>query len=256
MSVLRVVHMLTTTLTLSPPVCPEEAPNAARHLQLALDTLSQLSASWPMAEAWHDSLRNTARNSTYNGWGALKAAAVAERSADESVGIFRHTNTANPPPIASPGFSSRAFGSQSGFSATSISPEAIQSNSPIRSEVPTVPLGQPRPFPSHSQPSMQQHTQQLPLQQSTFSNQAFSNPPQPSFASHNNTYSQYSSAPAISAQDGFHDLSHAFINPEMPPIFPLTNEGIPYDAFEADLHAFFRGEEPSYLDSLNFGNQL
>lgn len=38
-----------------------------------------------MAEAWHESLRNSARNSQYNGWGALKAAAAAERNADEAV---------------------------------------------------------------------------------------------------------------------------------------------------------------------------
>lgn len=38
-----------------------------------------------MATAWHESLRNSARNSQYNGWGALKAAATAERSADEAV---------------------------------------------------------------------------------------------------------------------------------------------------------------------------
>jgi hypothetical protein len=47
-------------------------------------------------------------------------------------------------------------------------------------------------------------------------------------------------------------MSHAFINPDMPPIFPLTNEGIPYDAFEDDLVAFFRGNVPSYLDTLSF----
>lgn len=44
-----------------------------------------------MSEAWHESLKNSARNTAYDGFGALKAAAAAERSADESVGIFRHT---------------------------------------------------------------------------------------------------------------------------------------------------------------------
>lgn len=41
----------------------------------------------------------------------------------------------------------------------------------------------------------------------------------------------------------------------MPPIFPLTNEGIPYDAFEDDLVAFFRGDVPSYLDSFSLSGQ-
>lgn len=34
--------------------------------------------------------------------------------------------------------------------------------------------------------------------------------------------------------------------------FPLTREGVPYDAFEDELVAFFRGEVPSYLDGFSF----
>jgi hypothetical protein len=46
-------------------------------------------------------------------------------------------------------------------------------------------------------------------------------------------------------------LSQPYSN-EVPSFLPLTREGVPYDAFEDDLIAFFRGEVPSYLDAFNF----
>ena len=39
---------------------------------------------------------------------------------------------------------------------------------------------------------------------------------------------------------------------EQASFLPLTREGLPYDAFEDEIIAFFRGEVPSYLDTFNF----
>ena len=68
-------------------VCPEEAPFATNYLDTALGTLSKLSQTWPMAEAWHDALRASDRSAETSGWGALKATAVAEKTADEAVSL-------------------------------------------------------------------------------------------------------------------------------------------------------------------------
>lgn len=217
-----------------------------------------------MSEAWHDSLKNSARNVAYNGWGALKAAAAAERSADESLGIFRHTNTTNPGPVTSPSFSSRAYGPQSNPSATSISPEALQLQSPTRASAQmsdTRTFHQPQQSQNPAQPFPYQYQQPIASTSSQGIGTANSNqllnsntyaaPSNQPFSAHNNML-QYGNQQPIHAQDGIHDMSHAFINPDMPPIFPLTNEGVPYDAFEDDLVAFFRGDVPSYLDSFNF----
>lgn len=214
-----------------------------------------------MSEAWHDSLKNSARNVAYNGWGALKAAAAAERSADESLGIFRHTNTTNPGPVTSPSFSSRAYGPQSNPSATSISPEALQLLSPARTAAQVSdtrasqqPSQQSQQFPySYQQPVASTSSQALgpATSNNVLSGNVFTAPSSQAFSVQNNLV-QYGSHQPIHAQDGIHDMSHAFINPDIPPIFPLTNEGIPYDAFEDDLVAFFRGDVPSYLDSFGY----
>lgn len=174
------------------------------------------------------------------------------------MGIFRHTNTANPGPVTSPSFSARAYGPQSNPSATSISPEALQLTSPARV---FGQAGDNRQTAQLSQ-SLPQPTQQYQQPALPFSTQVFP-PPNTSSLLNSNLYAalpgsnpqftgQSTSAPYnVNPQGGQYDMSHAFVNPEMPPIFPLTNEGIPYDAFEDDLYAFFRGDVPSYLDTFN-----
>lgn len=245
-----------------PTLCPQEVPHATRYLELAIETLSDIGSSWPMATAWHESLRNSARNSQYNGWGALKAAAAAERSADEAVGIFRHTNTTNPVPVTSPSFSGRAYGPQSDPSASSISPEALQLRSPNRiSSLEAGHVSQSgydAPQPQYQQPQQFAAPEAFPATLSSaiipaagmytsVSNQPYVTPNlSASFAAPQQQVNTYESQ---------YDLGHAFINTDVPSIFPLTNDGIPYDAFEDDLVAFFRGDVPSYLDTFSFPGQ-
>lgn len=220
----------------------EESGVALSYFNIALDTLARLGQTWPMAEAWHDALAHSLRSASPNGWGALKATAVAEKTADEAVsyacradrgfeltiaasqiGIIRHAKTATS--ATSPPFPNRTTLPRT--ESTSISPEAGRSDphaAPGLSNA-THP-GQGWQFPSAvavQSPASLSHLLSAPL----VSN-GLGVPPLPA-----------------SAEDSFPADQNNF--------FPLTREGVPYDAFEDELVAFFRGEVPSYLDGFNLG---
>ena len=186
-----------------PSLCIAEAAQAVFYLQQSLDILAQLGEVWPMANAWHDALRTSTTSATLSPGGLtgapgqLKATATAERSADETVGIYRHTNSRRSRAGAHP-----SPASSSGTIQSASPPFAVGAAAALTS-------------PNSVQPLIEQPAARLVP---------------PASALH------FGAAAELTAAEPAQSL------------FPLTSSGLPYDALEDDLLAFFRGEVPSFAD--------